>query len=415
MSTIRTHKQRSFSVLDNHPIEDMALSWEALGVLTYLLSKPDDWRIQIQHLINLERGAGRDKLYGILKCLEDAGYLARRREQGPDGKFTWVRELYESPEFNPFRLFDQPSTDFQDMAPPSPEKPYTDEPYTAQPYTVKPTLLNTEVPNTDLPITEPPKREGEDAAGQHAAQTPPPLPLEEEGDQILLLANAIAETCGLSPIALAAMTGKGKAKWTEILGYARQFATLTLPPDWCDHPAQAGPITPDHVRHFRDWWQRTKPIGNSDDDLPHPSQVFQRLSTRDAIAWITHRLPIPGVPVQSEAPSTPGRTRPASTHPTDLQPDLPPAPCPSQPATPASDLWQAVLNELQLSLQRPVYDNWLRGTVGAALDDNTLTVSVSSPFAQEWLEQRMNGMIKLRVQRIAEKPLSVEYQIAAHA
>ncbi len=413
MSTIRTHKQRHFSVLDNHPIEDMRLSWEALGVLTYLLSKPDDWRIQVQHLINLNRGAGRDKIYNILKNLEESGYLARLREQGADGKFTWVRELYESPEFNPYLT--SPLPENPEMVPPSPEKPYTVLPYTAQPYTVKPTLLNTELPKTDPPITESPKTEGEDAAGHDAAQTHPPIPLEEEGDQILLLANTIAETCGLSPVSLAAMTGKGKAKWTEILGYAQQFASLTLPPDWCDHPAQAGPITADHIRLFRDWWQRTKPIGNSADDLPHPIQVFQRLSTRDAIAWITHRLPIPGQP---EAPSIPCCTqqRPSpSTDPTDLQPNLPPATCPPQPATPASDLWQAVLSELQLSLERPVFDNWLRGTVGTALDGDTLTVSVPSQFAQEWLAQRMNGMIRLRVQRIAERPLTLNYQIAAHA
>lgn len=98
MSIIRTHKQRSFAVIDHEPIEDGRLSWETLGLLTFLLSKPDNWTINADNLVGMERGAGRDKVYRMLKELEDTGYLVRRREHKADGTFQWVRELYESPQ-----------------------------------------------------------------------------------------------------------------------------------------------------------------------------------------------------------------------------------------------------------------------------------------------------------------------------
>ncbi|MFA5379408.1 MAG: hypothetical protein WC455_26865 [Dehalococcoidia bacterium] len=58
--------------------QDESLSWEARGVLWYLLSKPDDWQVQP---VNLEQHCGRQKVYRILKELKSAGYLVQP-EQG---------------------------------------------------------------------------------------------------------------------------------------------------------------------------------------------------------------------------------------------------------------------------------------------------------------------------------------------
>ena len=59
---IRTPKKARFTVLGNALIEDPHLSWAALGMLVYLLSKPDNWRILPAHLIK-ERQLGRDGVY----------------------------------------------------------------------------------------------------------------------------------------------------------------------------------------------------------------------------------------------------------------------------------------------------------------------------------------------------------------
>lgn len=70
-------------------------------------------------------------------------------------------------------------------------------------------------------------------------------------------------------------------------------------------------------------------------------------------------------------------------------------------------IWQAVLGELQLSLQRPVFDNWLRDTQAIAYEDGCFIVAAKSAFAQEWLEQRMKGMLKQRLQRLCGRSVDL--------
>ncbi len=72
-------------------------------------------------------------------------------------------------------------------------------------------------------------------------------------------------------------------------------------------------------------------------------------------------------------------------------------------------IWQAVLGELQLSLQRPVFDAWLRDTVAVAYEDGCFIVAAKTAFAQEWLENRMKGMIKQRVQRLVGRAVDLEF------
>ena len=79
--------------------------------------------------------------------------------------------------------------------------------------------------------------------------------------------------------------------------------------------------------------------------------------------------------------------------------------------TSAQRTWEAALGRLQLQITRPSFDTWLRGTVGLALDDDTLVVGVPTPFAAEWLERRMNGLIESAVAAVAPRPLQVAFQV----
>ncbi len=75
------------------------------------------------------------------------------------------------------------------------------------------------------------------------------------------------------------------------------------------------------------------------------------------------------------------------------------------------DIWQATLGELQLSLQRPVYDNWLRDTYVIAFEDGCFLIAVKSAFAQEWLDKRMKGMIKRRLQRLSNRSVDIRFVV----
>ncbi|MCO6451371.1 MAG: chromosomal replication initiator protein DnaA [Caldilineales bacterium] len=74
-------------------------------------------------------------------------------------------------------------------------------------------------------------------------------------------------------------------------------------------------------------------------------------------------------------------------------------------------IWQAVLGELQLTLHRPVYDNWLRDTSVVAFEDGCFLIAVRSAFAQDMLATRMKSMIKQRLQRIAGQSVDVQFVV----
>jgi hypothetical protein len=92
MSIVRAARKSNFYVCPSSVIEDRRLSWAARGLLVYLLSKPDNWFIQIKDLLNQTMGAiggrsGRDKVYKLLNELRAAGYVYQEfvREGGASG------------------------------------------------------------------------------------------------------------------------------------------------------------------------------------------------------------------------------------------------------------------------------------------------------------------------------------------
>jgi len=99
VSIIRTVKKENYSSISNHLITNRKLSWEARGVLVYLLSKPDGWECRSYDLVN-QGPAGKHIIRRILKELQENGYLHRFRESEGPGKILWVTEVYESPKIN---------------------------------------------------------------------------------------------------------------------------------------------------------------------------------------------------------------------------------------------------------------------------------------------------------------------------
>lgn len=92
----RTVKRRSYTVIDNAALNDARLSFKALGLLVFLLSKPDDWRFNYRH-ISTTHPDGEVAVRSGMAELEGAGYLVRRKERGEDGLFVWVTIVYEEP------------------------------------------------------------------------------------------------------------------------------------------------------------------------------------------------------------------------------------------------------------------------------------------------------------------------------
>lgn len=92
----RAGRPRRFTVVDNTTIEDSRLTWEARGMLIYLLSKPDDWSTNREHLAG-QAPNGLTVVRRVLAELETCGYLVRHRTRGEDGRIQWEATIYESP------------------------------------------------------------------------------------------------------------------------------------------------------------------------------------------------------------------------------------------------------------------------------------------------------------------------------
>ena len=94
---IRTeHKKEKgeFYIAYKAAAQDTRLSWAARGMLHYLFSRPDNWQVRPDDLLN-QGPDGREKNRNILKELAQVGYLKRIKTRGDDGKFTWQSVLYE--------------------------------------------------------------------------------------------------------------------------------------------------------------------------------------------------------------------------------------------------------------------------------------------------------------------------------
>lgn len=82
-------KTSNFTIIDNAVFRS-ALSFRAMGLLTYLLSKPDHWNVSIEQLrkyaASTEKKDGRDAIYAIIAELSSKGYLERIQLRDDSGK-----------------------------------------------------------------------------------------------------------------------------------------------------------------------------------------------------------------------------------------------------------------------------------------------------------------------------------------
>ena len=87
MSIFKNRKRvNPYSQIDNKMINDERLKAESLGVLVYLISKPQDWTISMKQLQN-RFSFGREKMQSVTKNLEECGYLIRVKPQNELGQF----------------------------------------------------------------------------------------------------------------------------------------------------------------------------------------------------------------------------------------------------------------------------------------------------------------------------------------
>ena len=149
--------------MSNHHLRNANLSLKAKGLLSMMLSLPEDWNYTTRGLAKICK-EGVDAIGAALRELEAAGYIVRHKLRDRQGRISDTEYvIYEQPQLR------KPDTD----------SPDTENPYMDKPDTEKPAELNIEKSNTEKSITygsstdsipfretaaaRPPERKGRDA------------------------------------------------------------------------------------------------------------------------------------------------------------------------------------------------------------------------------------------------------------
>lgn len=117
MAIIRAKRDKNFSIFDNKLLRDSEISFKARGLLTYMLSMPDNWKFYVSELATHSKKEGESAIRSAIEELEKAGYMKRVRQRGEKGRFSSVDwYVYDEPKFSPHSDF------------PHVDKPHVEEP-----------------------------------------------------------------------------------------------------------------------------------------------------------------------------------------------------------------------------------------------------------------------------------------------
>lgn len=86
MAVFRVERTGDYTVMSNFHLKDKRLSLKAKGLLSQMLSLPDDWDYTLSGLCFINRES-KDAIRSAINELERAGYIRRRQTIDATGKF----------------------------------------------------------------------------------------------------------------------------------------------------------------------------------------------------------------------------------------------------------------------------------------------------------------------------------------
>src|SRR5699024_3448792 len=89
MAVCRIEKTKDYTVMANHHLRNKALSLKAKGLLSLMLSLPEDWDYTLKELGYI-RNEGIDSSNGAIKELENTEYISRKHIRNPKGQLTAI-------------------------------------------------------------------------------------------------------------------------------------------------------------------------------------------------------------------------------------------------------------------------------------------------------------------------------------
>ena len=159
MAVFRIEKTRDYTVMSNHHLRDMSLSLKAKGLLSLMLSLPENWDYTMKGLARICKD-GIDSISGGIRELEEHGYLIRERVRGANGQLGSIE----------YTILEQPKEPT-----PAQEKPIRENPVQVNPTLVTPVQEEPAQLNKDKSSNDPSRTDLSSTEISNPIQSNPPI------------------------------------------------------------------------------------------------------------------------------------------------------------------------------------------------------------------------------------------------
>ena len=165
MAVFRIEKTRDYTVMSNHHLRDKSLSLKAKGLLSLMLSLPEEWDYTTKGLARICKD-GVDSICAGVRELEEHGYVIRQRVRNPNGQLGAIE----------YTILEQPRPPEPKPQKPERENPVLDNPEQASPVLEEPEQGNPAQLNTNKSSKEKSKKDLSSTEGSNPVQSIPQNP-----------------------------------------------------------------------------------------------------------------------------------------------------------------------------------------------------------------------------------------------
>lgn len=151
MAVFRVERNKGYTVMSNHHLRNKELTLKAKGLLSQILSLPEDWDYTLAGLSHINRESI-DAIRTAIWELEQTGYITRQQGRDDKGKMTAIEyTIFEQPQPPTTQ---PPGLNYPILENPTTANPILENPTSDNPVSENPTQLNKEILKTDLPKTD---------------------------------------------------------------------------------------------------------------------------------------------------------------------------------------------------------------------------------------------------------------------
>ena len=168
MAVFRIEKTRDYTVMSNHHLRDKSLSLKAKGLLSLMLSLPEEWDYTTKGLARICKD-GVDSICAGVRELEEHRYVIRQRVRNPNGQLGAIE----------YTILEQPRQ--SEPGKPERENPVLDNPEQACPVLEEPEQGNPAQLNTNRSSKEKSKKDLSSTEGSNPVLSSPKAPRGSDG------------------------------------------------------------------------------------------------------------------------------------------------------------------------------------------------------------------------------------------